>query len=281
MGSLHDHVINYKVDLDVAGLKNSLLRTTTSQEEVTQPWFDDDWGQTIIQQKIRREYITNEDDALLKYPSNFQGGYAIVNQEQNNKWGSPRGYAIQPGNSPIHNTVVGSKRLLNNANWARYNLAVSVRKDSEPASSNMWNANLPAAPPVDFHKFFDGENMTQEDLVAWVNVGMHHLPVAEDTPNTRTNTATSSFFLTPLNYFDYDISIDSTNAIILTPPEDRGDPFAYDDYGVKPAHCVPAAPPPFEYYGMTIHDHDGNLVPASVEGMSRMTETYHRIQVEL
>lgn len=28
---------------------------------------------------------------------------------------------------------------------------------------------------VDFHKFFDGENITQEDLVAWVNVGMHHL----------------------------------------------------------------------------------------------------------
>lgn len=39
----------------------------------------------------------------------------------------------------------------------------------------MWNMNLPGAPPVDFHKFFDGENITQDDLVAWVNVGMHHL----------------------------------------------------------------------------------------------------------
>jgi hypothetical protein len=27
----------------------------------------------------------------------------------------------------------------------------------------------------DFDKFFDGENMTQTDLVAWVNVGTHHL----------------------------------------------------------------------------------------------------------
>src|ERR1700722_6096288 len=90
-------------------------------------------------------------------------------------------------------TVVGSKRLLNNANWARYNLAVSVRKDSEPASSSMWNANLPGTPPVEFHKFFDGENITQEDLVVWVNVGTHHLPSAEDSPNTRTNTATSRY----------------------------------------------------------------------------------------
>lgn len=170
------------------------MQTTTSQEEVTQPWFDDDWGQNVIQQKISKKYITNEDDALLKYPPNFQGGYALVNKAETNAWGYPRGYAIHPGFSPIHNvrplisivrlsnphlralqTVVGSKRLLNNANWARYNLAVSLRKETEPTSSSMWNLNLPGAPMVDFHKFFDGENITQKDLVAWVNVGMHHL----------------------------------------------------------------------------------------------------------
>jgi len=88
---------------------------------------------------------------------------------------------------------VGSKRLLNSANWARYNLAVSVQKDSEPSSSSMWNANLPGAPVIDFHNFFDGENITQEDLVAWVNVGTHHLPGAEDSPNTKTNIAASRY----------------------------------------------------------------------------------------
>lgn len=55
----------------------------------------------------------------------------------------------------------------------------------------MWNQNLPGAPVVNFHKFFDGENITQEDLVAWVNVGTHHLPQSEDSPNTRTNLAAS------------------------------------------------------------------------------------------
>lgn len=30
---------------------------------------------------------------------------------------------------------------------------------------------------VDFHNFFDGEDLTQEDLVAWINVGMHHLVI--------------------------------------------------------------------------------------------------------
>ena len=52
--------------------------------------------------------------------------------------------------------------------------------------------------------FFDGENITQEDLVAWVNVGMHHLPQAEDSPNTRTNVATSRCGLYPRFWGDVD-----------------------------------------------------------------------------
>ncbi|KAI0091340.1 amine oxidase catalytic domain-containing protein [Irpex rosettiformis] len=282
MGSLHDHVINFKVDLDVGGLENSLLFTHTEQEEVEQPWFDDDWGKTVIQQKITRDIIENENDAKVNYPVNFQGGYALINQDKKNKWDIARGYAVHPGYSPVHNTVVGSKRLLDNANWARYNLAVSRRKETEPTSSSMWNMNLPGKPMVDFHKFFDGENITQQDLVLWINVGTHHLPQAEDSPNTRTNTASSSFFLTPLNYFDSDVSMDSTNAILLSNPVKPGDPYTYNDYGVKPVNCVPTAVPPFEYRGLTAFGLDGKMAPpASAEEMRKGAEMYHRIKLEL
>lgn len=127
MGNLHDHVINYKyvhcvpptprnlffdgnsrVDFDIAGTANSLLKTTTNQERVVHPWLDDDWGQEVIQQKITKEYITSENDSLLKYPQNFQGGYAIVNRDELNKWGYPRGYAIHPGYNAIHNVRKGA-----------------------------------------------------------------------------------------------------------------------------------------------------------------------------
>lgn len=103
--------LHAQVDLDVAGTDNSLLHTSTSQETVTQPWFDDDWGQEVLQQKITREYITNESDAKLKYPANFQGGYAIVNQDKLNKWSNPRGYSIHPGFSPIHNVRMSTTML--------------------------------------------------------------------------------------------------------------------------------------------------------------------------
>ncbi|KDR84410.1 hypothetical protein GALMADRAFT_220168 [Galerina marginata CBS 339.88] len=280
MGNLHDHVINYKVDFDIAGTANSLLKTTTKQEEITHPWLDDDWGQQVIQQKISKEYITNENDALLKHPPNFQGGYALVNQDVTNAWGYPRGYAIHPGQSPVHNTVVGSKRLLNNANWARYNLAVSRRKETEPSSSSMWNLNLPGSPPVDFHKFFDGENITQQDLVAWINLGMHHLPQAEDSPNTKANIATSSFTLTPLNYFDHDVSMELKNAVLLHFPQKVGDPFAFDDNGVKQDFtCLPDAPAPFEYSPAHWFGNDGNPGDMDPEDARRIAEMYLRVKV--
>ena len=171
---------------------------------------------------------------------------------------------------------------MNNANWARYNLAVSKRKETEPASSAQWNLNLPGTPTVDFHKFFDSENITQTDLVAWVNIGMHHLPQAEDAPNTRTNLAASSFFLTPLNYFDYDVSIESTNSILLTEPATPGDPWVYEDYGVAPANCIPDAVPPFEYVGVKTFGLDGKQAPpGTAEEMRKSAELFHRIKVEL
>ncbi|GJE94516.1 amine oxidase catalytic domain-containing protein [Phanerochaete sordida] len=282
MGSLHDHVMNFKVDLDVAGTANSLLYTHTDTEEVERDWFDDDWGTTVVQQKITREYIANEDAARLKYPLNFQGGYAFVNQDRTNRWGIPRGYAIHPGYSPVHNTVVGSRRLLKNADWARYNLAVSRRKDAEPSSSSMWNMNLPGAPPVEFARFFDGEDLAQQDLVAWVNVGMHHLPQAEDAPNTRTNVAASSFFVAPLNYFDADVSMDGANAVLLAPPAAPGAPWTWDDYGVRPAHCAPRPVPPFAYAGERFSGLDGApRAPASAEEMRRGAEGYHRIKLAM
>ena len=77
--------------------------TSTATEIITQPWFEDDWGKEVMQQKISKKYIENEDDALLKYPLNLQGGYSLVNKEARNRWGIPRGYAIHPGYSPIHN----------------------------------------------------------------------------------------------------------------------------------------------------------------------------------
>ncbi|KAJ7759342.1 amine oxidase catalytic domain-containing protein [Mycena maculata] len=277
MGSIHDHVINYKFDFDIAGTRNSLMAISLENEVVQQPWFDDDWGQDVHQQKIVRTMIRNESDALLDYPKNLEGLYAIVNEEELNRWGYPRGYAIHPGVSPIHLTNLDSKRTRSNVNFAKHHLAVSRRKDSEPSSSSMWNINLPGAPPVDFYKFFDGESLEQEDLTAWVNLGMHHIPRAEDSPMTLTNIATSSVLLTPFNFNDWDPAMDSMNAILLNVPE-PGESWTGDENGVEIEYCLPPRLRKFNYPGLTTFEEDG--APGKVERVHEMrqqAESYHAI----
>ncbi|KAJ7447063.1 amine oxidase catalytic domain-containing protein [Mycena galericulata] len=277
MGSLHDHVINYKFDFDIAGTRNSLMAVTLENEVVEQPWFDDDWSTDVHQQKIVRTMVRNENDALLEYPKNYEGLYAIVNEEELNRWGYPRGYAIHPGVSPIHLTNLDSKRTRNNVNFAKHHMAVSRRKDSEPSSSSMWNINLPGAPPVDFYKFFDGESLEQEDLTAWINLGMHHIPRAEDSPMTLTNIATSSVLLTPFNFNDWDPAMDSMNAIVINVPE-PGESWTGEEYGVAMEYCLPPRLRKFNYAGLTTFEEDGSPgSPKRVHEMRQQAESYHAI----
>ncbi|KAJ7679225.1 amine oxidase catalytic domain-containing protein [Mycena polygramma] len=279
MGSIHDHVINYKLDFDIAGTRNSLMAVSLENEVVEQPWFDDDWGQDVHQQKIVRTMVRNESDALLDYAKNYEGVYAIVNEEELNRWGYPRGYAIHPGISPIHLTNLDSKRTKNNVNFAKHHLAVSRRKDSEPTSSSMWNINLPGAPPVDFYKFFDGESLEQEDLTVWVNLGMHHIPRAEDSPMTLTNIATSSVMLTPFNFNDWDPAMESMNAIVVNVSDvDTAQGWSGDENGVEIEYCLPPRVGKFNYPGMTTFEEDGSPgKPRRVHEMRQQAESYHAI----
>jgi primary-amine oxidase len=63
-------------------------------------------------------------------------------------------------------------------------VAISVRRDTEPRSSNPYNNQDVHNPPVNFASFFNGESLDQTDLVVWVHLGMHHVPHTGDLPNT-------------------------------------------------------------------------------------------------
>lgn len=95
MASLHDHVINYKIDFDVAGPANSLMAVALEMEDVEQPWFDDeDWGSVVHQQKLVRRFIDSEDRSRLDYARNGEGVYVVVNKNETNAWGSLRGVSF-------------------------------------------------------------------------------------------------------------------------------------------------------------------------------------------
>lgn len=76
--------------------------------------------------------------------------------------------------------------------------------------------------------------------------------------------------------------MDSINAILLNAPEVVGDPWTYEDYGVKAVNCVPAPVPPFEYTGAYAFGVDGEPAePAGADEMRKAAEGYHGIRFEL
>ena len=67
-----------------------------------------------------------------------------------------------------------------------------------------------------------------------------------------------SFMLTPANYFDYDVSLETRNAILLHPLKGHAGAYQVDDNGVKENfHCFPDPPPDFEYSDISVVDLDG------------------------
>ena len=201
-GSMHDHVLLYKIDTDIHGTANTVQLMDQVPTTTTYPWSK---GKEFNTMKLQRSFIENEDDGQFDWKANGQQQIIVVNQEEKNKFGEFRGYRLLPYAGASHLTMKDSTVLKNSARWAEHDVMVSVRKDSEPRGTHVFNSQDTENPPIDFSKFFDGESLNQvstshpcvsppsthdrssmlsivlltlkqEDLVLWVNLGMHHVP---------------------------------------------------------------------------------------------------------
>ncbi|KAH8686036.1 membrane copper amine oxidase [Tricladium varicosporioides] len=196
-GSMHDHVLNFKIDFDILGTANTMTTTSNIPVSEVYPWSN---GKARNTMKLQRGTVSNEDEGKLDWAANGATQFTVVNTDAKNKYGEYRGYRILPSSPTIHLTVENSSNLIKAANWAKHDLYVTRHHDTEPRASHPYQSQDVANPPVDFDKFFNSESLEQEDIVVWANVGMHHVPHTGDLPNTVFTTAHSGLQIMPLNY---------------------------------------------------------------------------------
>ncbi|XP_061447171.1 membrane primary amine oxidase-like [Rhineura floridana] len=244
LGTIHTHFINYKVDLDVGGVQNSLIANDMTFETVKAPWSPE---HEIHQMKMVKKVLDTEDKAAFRLDDSMPR-YIYFAANSKNKWGHYRGYRIQPisfSGDHLPETDPMERAI----SWARYKLAVTKRKEEEPFSTSIYNQNDPWTPSVAFADFIDNETIVNEDLVAWITTGFLHIPHAEDIPNTVTLGNAVGFLLRPYNYFDEDPSIYSPDGVFFTSEQD---PTSCDVNHIaclpKTASCLPNLPP-FTYEG--------------------------------
>ena len=162
--SMHDHVINFKADFDVAGTSNSFVRVGVEPITMDYPWDEKETTPRNTMHLVRK---TVEKETAIDWPSNSGELYLVVNNKSLNGWGERRGYRITPGTglgTPSHLSILNSTTLGKSAEWASQDLWVVKQKDTEPRSASPLNYLDPKDPLVDFSKFVDGEDIDGEDL---------------------------------------------------------------------------------------------------------------------
>ena len=162
--SIHDHVLNFKADMDVAGTANTLMRVGIEPVSKEYPWDDE---RTAPRHTMHLVEHSVEQESGLNWPGNSREMYIVQNQNATNAWGEKRGYRIAPGTgmgTPSHLTILNSTTMGKSAEWASRDLWAVRQKDTEPKSASPLNYLDPLDPLVDFSKHVDGEAIVQEDL---------------------------------------------------------------------------------------------------------------------
>ncbi|KAH6664360.1 copper amine oxidase [Plectosphaerella plurivora] len=235
-GTLHTHVMNFKADFDIVDAQNTILKTEIVVENVTHE-FIPEYG-PIERMRYDIKEIETEDEGILNPAPNGQTMYTVVHKNALNKWGEARGYRILPGLSNVHLPSMRSPFFLKSAEFAKQAMAITRHHDSEQGASAALNQNVPEAPLVEFWKFLDGESLVQEDIVAWVNLGMQHYTRSEDIPNTLMSEAHSSIMFAPQNFGTTEGTVDLQNAIIYNAQEGV-EVVQPEMNGVEPPTCFP------------------------------------------
>jgi primary-amine oxidase len=227
-GSMHDHVLNFKADLDVQGRNNTLFKTEFVPHSQVYDWSD---GKTVNTMKVERDFVTNEDQGKINWAPNAAIAYSVVNKDKENELGENPGYKIYPSTgSPIHVTVKDSTVFGDLINWATHHFYVLKRKDSEPVSAHPKARTWDLQTLVDFNTFFDGESLEQEDLVLYFNLGMHHMPDTYDLPVTVFQGAQCGITLRPQNYEKSDNSVSTRQQIDIRNSEGE---ISVNTYGME------------------------------------------------
>lgn len=162
-----------------------------------------------------------------------------MNTDKLNKNGEYRGYRIMPADGTTHFTNKESSDALKLIYPFTFDLAVTKQHDTEPQSTCPEDDAEPGNPLINFDEFFNGESLVQEDLVTWINLGMHHLPHTGDLPLTLFTTAHASVQFQPLNYYEYEVATQSLSQVAIRFGSHNGSEVvsSVNTFGQQPAFC--------------------------------------------
>jgi primary-amine oxidase len=158
-GSLHDHTLTFKADLDVLGTKNSVQKIEFVPTSTTYPWSQ---GRVHNTFKAERSFVDSE--ASINWSGNDAASYSVVNKDTPNRFGEYPGYRMKRSAGMAHLTVQNSTNIGKTGAFTTHDFYLTKQKDVEPKAADPYNQYATDNPLIDFAEFLDGESIEQEDM---------------------------------------------------------------------------------------------------------------------
>ena len=191
----HSHHFNFRLDLDIDGPNNSFVLGELAKKQVSGPRRSV-WG-------LEERVVTSERDAQLDHGNTI---WKVINPGRRNALGHPTGYVLES-----HGSV---EPLLDKADYRRagfieHNLWITAHDPEQRYAAGDTPNQNPGAPGLPQY-VRDNRSLVNRDIVLWLTVGFHHVPVTEDWPVLSREKL--SFELKPANFFDHNPALDLRRA---------------------------------------------------------------------
>ena len=186
----HQHFFAFRLDLDIDGVANDAYETTVEQEPVG---GDNPDGNVF---KAVNRLIATEADTVGSMDLALQRKWKVASHETKNALGHPTGYKIMPGINSRPYLHQSSSILQRGAFINRHMWFTRYHDDEQSAAGDYPNQGLAGA---GLPTWTNGEDLTNQDVVAWYVFGITHIPRPEEWPIM--NVERGGFQIAPINFF--------------------------------------------------------------------------------
>lgn len=243
--SLHDHTYGFKVDLDVGSQDNSFMtleyKAGSTLEAVNEGRKNPLTEKPVYllfetMRYVEEKTVKTEEDAMLNVNPATPKTWIFGDKTNKNKWGNTKAYSLHLDANPSP-VIHPDSHTFPAFSYAKHMLHVTVQKDTEETIAGPYDMNRLDEPQFPFEETaVDGENIVQEDLVAWVTLTSMHLPTSENFP--MTNMISHGFTLAPHNYFDENPAMDLPHFLRMMNPTGTSGDTRKEDLPIVP-ECTP------------------------------------------